>query len=190
LLCKWLGVGAKLQHHVVLECCRLALVLIAVRSRCNLATQLVSMLLLPLPLLLLLLPLQDFVLAVHNRAAAAGPGGLTKRAEIMLELVVDIKNNRARDVKAGRTAAAAASGGSGKSSEVAAAQNVGGGRGGAAAVLQQGLLKWLKASGVDDITLANISWAKLVQPNKKGESVKGPYVSCLGFCTSFGQKPI
>jgi nucleolar MIF4G domain-containing protein 1 len=119
-----------------------------------------------------LLLLQDFVLAVHNRAAAAGPGGLTKRAEIMLELVVDIKNNRARDVKAGRTAAAAAAAAAGGSSKskAASAQNVGGGRGGAAAVLQPRLLKWLKASGVDDVTLANISWAKLVRPNKKGES--------------------
>jgi nucleolar MIF4G domain-containing protein 1 len=39
--------------------------------------------------------LQDFVLAVHNRAASAGSaGGMSKRAEIMLELVMDIKNNR------------------------------------------------------------------------------------------------
>jgi len=43
------------------------------------------------------------------------------------------------------------------------------GRGGAAAVVQPGLLKWLKQSGVDDVTLANISWAKLVQPDKKGD---------------------
>eukprot|EP00882_Tetradesmus_deserticola_P014563 GHRQ01015491.1.p1 GENE.GHRQ01015491.1~~GHRQ01015491.1.p1 ORF type:complete len:481 (+),score=238.12 GHRQ01015491.1:300-1742(+) len=114
--------------------------------------------------------MKDFVMAVHSRAAAAGPGGLSKRAEIMLELVVDIKNNRARDVKASRSAAsaAAAAAAGGDKSKPAVAQNVGGGRGGAAAVLQPGLLKWLKASGVDDVTLANISWAKLVQPNKKG----------------------
>jgi nucleolar MIF4G domain-containing protein 1 len=121
--------------------------------------------------------LQDFVLAVHHRAAAAGPGGLTKRAEIMLELVVDIKNNRARDVKASRAAAAAAASG-GSKGKAAAGQNVGGGRGGAAAVVQPGLLKWLKASGVDDVTLANISWAKLVQPNKKGEWSQTQKVCC------------
>lgn len=35
------------------------------------------------------------MLAVHNRAATAGAaGGMSKRAEIMLELVMDIKNNR------------------------------------------------------------------------------------------------
>lgn len=102
--------------------------------------------------------LQDFVLAVHNRAATAGAsGGMSKRAEIMLELVMDIKNNRMREGKASKAAAAAAAAAGKK------------GRGGAAAVLQPGLLKWLKQLGVDDVTLNNISWAKLVQPNKKGE---------------------
>lgn len=40
---------------------------------------------------------QDFVIGVHEAAAKArarGAGGLTKRAELMLELVMDIKNNR------------------------------------------------------------------------------------------------
>lgn len=114
--------------------------------------------------------LQDFVLAVHNRAAAAGAaGGMTKRAEIMLELVMDIKNNRQRDVKASRAAAAAVTAAGGKKAAAAAA-GAAAGRGGAAAVLQPGLLKWLKQSGIDEVTLANISWAKLIQPNKKGSS--------------------
>jgi nucleolar MIF4G domain-containing protein 1 len=102
--------------------------------------------------------LQDFVLAVHGRAASAGAsGGKSKRAEIMLELVMDIKNNRLREGKASKAAAAAAAAAGKK------------GRGGAAAVLQPGLLRWLKQLGVDDVTLSNIGWAKLVQPNKKGE---------------------
>lgn len=106
---------------------------------------------------------QDFVLAVHSRAASAGAsGGMSKRAEIMLELVMDIKNNRLREGKASKAAAAAAAA-AGKSK----------GRGGAAAVLQPGLLRWLKQLGVDDVTLSNISWAKLVQPNKKGEESHG-----------------
>jgi hypothetical protein len=66
---------------------------------------------------------------------------------------------RLREGKASKAAAAAA-----------AAAGKQKGRGGAAAVLQPGLLKWVKQLGVDDVTLANISWAKLVQPNKKGES--------------------
>jgi nucleolar MIF4G domain-containing protein 1 len=82
---------------------------------------------------------------------------MSKRAEIMLELVMDIKNNRLREGKASKAAAAAAAAAGKK------------GRGGAAAVLQPGLLRWLKQLGVDDVTLSNISWAKLVQPNKKGE---------------------
>lgn len=63
---------------------------------------------------------------------------------------------RLREGKASKAAAAAAAAAGKK------------GRGGAAAVLQPGLLKWLKQLGVDDVTLANISWAKLVQPSKKG----------------------
>ena len=39
--------------------------------------------------------MKDFVVAVHARAAQAGGAGrLTKRAQILLELVVDVKNNR------------------------------------------------------------------------------------------------
>jgi nucleolar MIF4G domain-containing protein 1 len=44
--------------------------------------------------------MKDFVLAVNTRTAAVGPDGLSKRAKIMLELVVDIKNNRSRAVAA------------------------------------------------------------------------------------------
>jgi hypothetical protein len=73
---------------------------------------------------------------------------------------------RLREGKASKAAAAAA-----------AAAGKQKGRGGAAAVLQPGLLKWVKQLGVDDVTLANISWAKLVQPNKKGDSC-APFASC------------
>ena len=39
--------------------------------------------------------MKDFVLAVHARAGeVGGAGGLTKRAQMLLELVVDVKNNR------------------------------------------------------------------------------------------------
>ncbi len=39
--------------------------------------------------------MKDFVVAVHARAGEAGGAGkLTKRAQILLELVVDVKNNR------------------------------------------------------------------------------------------------
>lgn len=110
------------------------------------------------------------MLEVHRRAATAGAqGGMSKRAEIMLELVMDIKNNRLRDAKASKAAAAAAAAATGSSKASASKAVAAAGRGGAAAVLQPGLLKWLRQSGVDDVTLGNISWAKLVQPSKKGE---------------------
>lgn len=35
-------------------------------------------------------------------------------------------------------------------------------------MLAPGQLKWLKGCGVDDVKLVNLSWAKLVAPNKKG----------------------
>lgn len=39
--------------------------------------------------------MKEFVVAVHARAGeAGGTGRLTKRAQILLELVVDVKNNR------------------------------------------------------------------------------------------------
>lgn len=39
--------------------------------------------------------MKDFVVAVHARAGVAGGAGqLTKRAQMLLELVVDVKNNR------------------------------------------------------------------------------------------------
>ncbi|KIY94918.1 putative Nucleolar MIF4G domain-containing protein 1 [Monoraphidium neglectum] len=106
--------------------------------------------------------MKDLVVAVHEAAAkshARGAGlGLTKRAEMMLELVMDIKNNRsgvAAPGKAPKSASAAGAGGGGR-------------KGGAAAVLAPGQIKWLKGSGVDDVKLVNLSWAKLVAPDKKG----------------------
>ena len=39
--------------------------------------------------------MKEFVVAVHARAGEAGGAGrLTKRAQVLLELVVDVKNNR------------------------------------------------------------------------------------------------
>lgn len=62
--------------------------------------------------------MKDFVLSVHTRAAELGQSGsLTQRARLMLELVVDVKNNK----------------GSNKAS-------------GAATALSPGLNKWLKVS--------------------------------------------
>lgn len=65
---------------------------------------------------------------------------MSKRAELMLELVVDIKNNRKRE----------------------------GGKGGAAAVLSPTALKWLKQCRVEDVALGDLSWDKLLSGGKRG----------------------
>lgn len=97
---------------------------------------------------------------VHDRAAAASAAGtLSKRAALMLDLVIDIKNNRKPRSNVDRS----------KFDPVVD----GSGRRGAAGVLQPGLLKWLRGAGVDDVTLVNLSWSKLTAPDKKGEGGGG-----------------
>jgi hypothetical protein len=63
----------------------------------------------------------------------------------MLDLVVDVKNNRKQG-----------------------AESVGshGGRR-AASVLSPGVLKWLRQSGVEEVQLRNLSWEKLVDKSRK-----------------------
>lgn len=70
--------------------------------------------------------------------------------------------------------------GSGRSKGAAAAGAGGGGRkGGAAAVLSPVQLKWLKTSGIDDVKLVNLSWAKLISPDKKGRWGGGQLVDLV-----------
>lgn len=83
--------------------------------------------------------MQDFVVAVHARAAKAGSeGGMSQRAEIMLSLVLDIKNNKKRDRA-----------------------------GGPAAVLSPGVVTWLKQCHVGQVQLKGLTWNKLLTSNKK-----------------------
>lgn len=83
----------------------------------------------------LLLVLQDFVLAVHARAAAARSAGqLSTRADMLLDVVVEVKNNRA---------------GGGKD----------GAQGAAMSPVQQRLLKqW----GVGQVLLRGMTWPRLL----------------------------
>ncbi|KAL4421444.1 hypothetical protein ABPG75_010735 [Micractinium tetrahymenae] len=84
--------------------------------------------------------MREFVVAVHARAGEAGGAGqLTKRAQILLELVVDVKNNRRREDAKRRVV------------ELAPA-----------------VTRWLKASGAADVAIGGIAWSKVLQPNKKG----------------------
>ena len=72
-----------------------------------------------------------------------GAGALSKRAQMMLELVVDIKNNRKRE----------SSGASG---------------GGGGAALAPTVAKWLKSCGVREMAVGGITWDKVLQPDKRG----------------------
>jgi nucleolar MIF4G domain-containing protein 1 len=73
--------------------------------------------------------------------------GVSRRARLMLDLVLDIKNNRRRD--AGRP---------------------GRGGGGAAAVVGAASLRWLRAQGVAEVALGGpcVAWRRLVRPDKRG----------------------
>ena len=83
--------------------------------------------------------LQDFVVAVHARAAKAGSeGDMSQRAEIMLSLVLDIKNNKRRDKASGP-----------------------------AAVLSPAVVTWLKQCHVGHVQLKGLTWNKLLTSSKK-----------------------
>ena len=87
--------------------------------------------------------MQDFVTAVHARAGqASGAGQLSSRAEVLLALVLDIKNNRQRSQK-GAPAVSVSS------------------------VLSAGVLRWLRGPGLEEAALRSLPWAKLLQPGKK-----------------------
>ena len=83
--------------------------------------------------------MQEFVVAVHARAAKASAAGqMSQRANIMLSLVLDIKNNKRRDRANGP-----------------------------AAVLSPGVVTWLKQCHVGHVQLKGLTWQKLLSPNKK-----------------------
>ncbi|GAB4822711.1 hypothetical protein N2152v2_009757 [Parachlorella kessleri] len=86
------------------------------------------------------LAMKEFVVSVHARAAeAGGAAALSKRGQSMLELVVDIKNNRKR-----------------------------GGDKSAASLLAPAISKWLRSAGVSEVAVGGIAWDKILMPNKKG----------------------
>ena len=79
-------------------------------------------------------------MGVHARAAECKEE-MSPRTEVMLELILDIKNNR---------------------------QPKGSSRGAALDMfLSQGAQRWLKESKVPDVQLRAITWGKLLAPNKK-----------------------
>ena len=80
------------------------------------------------------------MVGVHSRAAECRQG-MSQRTEVMLELILDIKNNR---------------------------QPKGGSKGAALEMFMgQGAQCWLKESKVADIQLRAVTWEKLLSPDKK-----------------------
>ena len=79
-------------------------------------------------------------MGVHARAAEAKES-MTQRTAVMLELVLDVKNNRRP--KAGATVAALE------------------------ALLSVGAQRWLRESRVAEVQLRGVTWEKLLLPNKK-----------------------
>ena len=84
--------------------------------------------------------MQDFVIEVH-KTAAERKDSMSQRAQIMLELVVDIKNNR--------------------KAKSSTSENT------LESFLSQGSLRWLKESKVEDVQLRGVTWERLLDPNKK-----------------------
>ena len=81
--------------------------------------------------------MKEFVVGVHVRAAEAG--NLSKRAEIMLELVVDIKNNRKKE-----------------------------NNGGALPPFPLTIKKWLNSVCVADVALGGLTWDTILTTDRKG----------------------
>ena len=82
---------------------------------------------------------QEFVVAVHTRAAAArAGGGMTSRAEVMLGLVLDIKNNK-------------------RHRRVSGQQHV----------LAPEAHKWLKGAGLAAVQVPPLTWQRLLEGGEK-----------------------
>ena len=82
---------------------------------------------------------QELVMGMHARAAQK-KDSMSNRTEVMLELVLDIKNNR---------------------------QPKGGGAISTESLLGQGSLRWLRESRVAEVQLRSVNWPKLLAPRKK-----------------------
>ncbi len=100
---------------------------------------------------------------------SAGDGGggtaLSARARLLLELVIDVKNNR--PTRAG--------GGGGKGKQ----------GGGAAVSVSPAVAAWLRGCQVDRVAVRGISWDKLLLPGKKGERGRDAAPFCRVAGTTF-----
>lgn len=93
--------------------------------------------------------MKGFIISVHARAAEVGVKNLSARARVMMDIVVDVKNNRKRELTKQM-----------------------------AQMLDAQILRWLKNTGISSVALGGISWDKVLEKDKRGfwwlPSVKGP----------------
>lgn len=86
--------------------------------------------------------MKAFVVEVHAAAAAAGgAAALPPRTRVMLELVVDVKNNRQRRER---------------------------GAAGAGPALAPAAARWLKGAGAAGVAVGGITWEKVLRGDKRG----------------------
>jgi nucleolar MIF4G domain-containing protein 1 len=83
--------------------------------------------------------MKGFIISVHARAAEVGVKNLSARARVMMDIVVDVKNNRKRELTKQMTQ-----------------------------TLDAHMLRWLKNTGISSVALGGISWNKVLEKDKRG----------------------
>lgn len=84
--------------------------------------------------------MKDFIISVHARAADVGVKNLSVRARVMMDIVVDVKNNRKRELNKRELTQR----------------------------LDSQVLRWLKGAGISGIALGGISWETVLEKDKRG----------------------
>ena len=91
--------------------------------------------------------MKNFVVEIHEKASKHGE--ITTRARVMLDLVVDVKNNRMKDRKG---ALSISTNGSAT----------------LASALPPNVAAWFKTCNVDSVAIGGIPWSKVVSSSQKG----------------------
>lgn len=91
--------------------------------------------------------MKNFVIDIHDKASTCGD--ISARAKVMLELVVDIKNNRMKETKGALSISASGS---------ASLANA----------LPPNAAHWFRGCDVQSVAIGGISWSKITQFDNKG----------------------
>ena len=91
--------------------------------------------------------MKNFVVEIHEKASSRG--NITTRARVMLDLVVDVKNNRMKDKKGTLSISANSS---------ATLANA----------LPPNVAQWFRGCNVDAVAVGGIPWSKIIRNDNKG----------------------